>query len=451
MINKEQFIKDYSFFTKINENKIRSYLEDNSIKTLIEHPETLNPTPNQLKNINNLMKLNKLYDLLSKYEEYKFEKTIDMVTFLNSQYENKFEREYFVAVYLDKENKLLGVETTSKGSLDVSIALPRDVLKKAIHYDSDRIVLSHNHPSGSISPSPEDNNATNRIMQAAQTLDIKIIDHIIIGRNDYWSFNEQAGISHPYNIEKTKSNIHTNIYNNDRKQLIDRLSKVTKIPKKTLQDVLKDSSVKDFILDPHEYLVNPKEIEKINLLKNIRDVYFLSLYEKVHQIGSPSNVKDYIDSAYSNNDKIDIVMYLNTKNEVIESKIIPINLTNKEEYQFIMKNALAYDCSRYMLVNKDSSNTVPLICNPADPRINKITEFEHKSELMGVKLLDKLEIGSNRLNSFKTNGILSEAPIIYIENKKNKSPMSERFAAAKEAAASRNENQKPSITKNKER
>ncbi|WP_257238703.1 JAB domain-containing protein [Staphylococcus aureus] len=68
--------------------------------------------------------------------------------FLSGEFENMYDKEHFVVAYLDKENKLLGSEKISTGTLDSSIVHPRDVMKKAIQYGSDRLILAHNHPSG---------------------------------------------------------------------------------------------------------------------------------------------------------------------------------------------------------------------------------------------------------------------------------------------------------------
>ncbi|MDG4500102.1 hypothetical protein NOL12_09870 [Streptococcus suis] len=141
-------IKNLSKFTKVSEEKISTYLETHDLLTLFEHPETINPTQNQLKNFKDLQKLNNLSKKLIVYDEYKFEDTLKSIPFLSGEFENMYDKEHFVVAYLDKENKLLGSEKISTGTLDSSIVHPRDVMKKAIQYGSDRLILAHNHPSG---------------------------------------------------------------------------------------------------------------------------------------------------------------------------------------------------------------------------------------------------------------------------------------------------------------
>ncbi|MBI2629867.1 DNA repair protein RadC [Candidatus Pacearchaeota archaeon] len=99
-------------------------------------------------------------------------------------------QENFIAVHLNNRNYFIKEELITKGILDASIIDPREVFKSAIKNSASRVILVHNHPSGDPSPSKEDQEVTEKLIDAGELLGIKILDHIIIGRDKYWSWKE---------------------------------------------------------------------------------------------------------------------------------------------------------------------------------------------------------------------------------------------------------------------
>jgi len=99
-------------------------------------------------------------------------------------------KEFFHVILLDIKNKPLHNIEISKGSLTAAIVDPKEIIKEATLRSAASIILVHNHPSGETEPSSEDIDITNRVIQACDLVGIKVLDHIIIGRNkeDYYSF-----------------------------------------------------------------------------------------------------------------------------------------------------------------------------------------------------------------------------------------------------------------------
>jgi DNA repair protein RadC len=97
-------------------------------------------------------------------------------------------KEIFKAVLLDGKNKIIKEVTISEGTLTKSIVHPREVIKEAVIESSAALVLIHNHPSGEPQPSQDDIEITNRIISACDLVGIKVLDHIIIGDDNYFSF-----------------------------------------------------------------------------------------------------------------------------------------------------------------------------------------------------------------------------------------------------------------------
>lgn len=99
-------------------------------------------------------------------------------------------KEYFYLFCLDSRNKVIKKELVSVGTLNSSLVHPREVFEPAIRNLSAQIVIAHNHPSGDINPSEEDINITTKLVKAGELLGINILDHVILTKENYFSFKE---------------------------------------------------------------------------------------------------------------------------------------------------------------------------------------------------------------------------------------------------------------------
>ena len=100
--------------------------------------------------------------------------------------------EVFAVVFLNRANKINHFEIISKGGITGTVADPRIILKKALEEDATSLVLCHNHPSGNLKPSRADEDITKKIKEAAAYFDIKIIDHIIVSEDGFYSFADEG-------------------------------------------------------------------------------------------------------------------------------------------------------------------------------------------------------------------------------------------------------------------
>ena len=99
-------------------------------------------------------------------------------------------KEQFVVILLNNKNKVIGTEVVSEGSLSSSIVHPREVFAPAILHHAAAIMVAHNHPSGDPKPSIEDEEVTRLLLRCGKVLGIPMIDHVIIGDGNYYSFLE---------------------------------------------------------------------------------------------------------------------------------------------------------------------------------------------------------------------------------------------------------------------
>jgi DNA repair protein RadC len=102
------------------------------------------------------------------------------------------DREHFRVILLDSKNAVISVETISIGTVNASIVHPREVLKPALEKSATSLILVHNHPTGSVSPSREDILLTRRFEKCGRILGIEIVDHIIVGDGNYMSMKESG-------------------------------------------------------------------------------------------------------------------------------------------------------------------------------------------------------------------------------------------------------------------
>ncbi|SDX86712.1 DNA repair protein RadC [Lachnobacterium bovis DSM 14045] len=120
----------------------------------------------------------------------KMNSPITIANYYMEQLRHKNE-EHFVVAYFDMSCNFLGDERLSKGCVNSTFVSPREIFKNALSKNAVAIVMIHNHPSGNPIASIEDRRITKRVQECGELLGIKVIDHIIIGDNRYFSFKEE--------------------------------------------------------------------------------------------------------------------------------------------------------------------------------------------------------------------------------------------------------------------
>lgn len=101
------------------------------------------------------------------------------------------EREVFLVLYLDNQNRLLECETLFTGTINHTEVHPREVVKLALRHNAAAVILAHNHPSGETEPSKQDRNITQHLVNALAMVEVRVLDHLIVGI-DVLSFAERG-------------------------------------------------------------------------------------------------------------------------------------------------------------------------------------------------------------------------------------------------------------------
>ena len=101
------------------------------------------------------------------------------------------EQEHLMAMYLNNQNQIVDERVISIGTKNRSLASPSDILRYAVRCNASSIIVAHNHPSGSVAPSGNDREFTRNIMECCKLFEIVLLDHVVVGRDTYYSFREK--------------------------------------------------------------------------------------------------------------------------------------------------------------------------------------------------------------------------------------------------------------------
>jgi DNA repair protein RadC len=125
-------------------------------------------------------------------------KTGDLLTspdlvrnYLSSQLRHQ-PREVFAVLFLDNQNRLIAYEELFFGTIDGASVYPREVVRRALAHNCASVILSHNHPSGVAEPSQADCRITQRLQAALELIDVRVIDHMVVGDGEVISFAERG-------------------------------------------------------------------------------------------------------------------------------------------------------------------------------------------------------------------------------------------------------------------
>lgn len=191
----ENFLKGIKTLTGIPYKKLEKYAGMNNLFNILEHPNTIEPNPQQLEKISLLNEFIATYGLLKLQEE---QNKITLNTSLKSgDYFASIlggikDKEEFLVAFMDSGNNIIETRIVSEGSIGEAVVYPRDVLKAALDCDCKSMILSHNHPGGTMKPSTQDVDITEKLVSIFKPLEIHILDHVIVAGNGYYSMAEKG-------------------------------------------------------------------------------------------------------------------------------------------------------------------------------------------------------------------------------------------------------------------
>ena len=127
-----------------------------------------------------------------KKHEFQLSQPQAVVNYLRLKLELK-EHEVFGILFLDGRNCVIAFEELFRGTINTAAVYPREVIKRVLMLNAASMIIAHNHPSSGVAyPSHADRQLTARLVEALQLIDVPILDHIIIGSGEHFSFKEQG-------------------------------------------------------------------------------------------------------------------------------------------------------------------------------------------------------------------------------------------------------------------
>ncbi|QIB69772.1 JAB domain-containing protein [Aminipila butyrica] len=214
----DEHLSNIALLTGIEKDKLTKMVNENSLYYLFKHTEALELLPEQKERLK-AFQASSDFSRLIKREKPKVitgPETIVEIVKPNLQYENQ---EHLQVALLNVKGDVIKIEDVSSGSITETIANPKDIFQKAIQNSAPSIILIHNHPSGNPTPSLEDKNFTRRCVEAGNLLDIKVLDHIIIGDKGYHSMNAEGTVDFDVQVKKSKTILENKLKNFDINKL----------------------------------------------------------------------------------------------------------------------------------------------------------------------------------------------------------------------------------------
>lgn len=184
-----------SKYTGISKTRIDNYLKTNSIDNIFAHPTSITTNHSQIKKIEELRELRNLYTRIKLQEEnkhYELNSSTKAGEYFKTYFADLKDKEHFLCAFLDSQNKIIATKVMSSGTINESPIFARELVKEALMHDANSVIVSHNHPAGAMNPSRADIDSTRAINQAFASVGIKLVDHIIIADNKFYSFAENG-------------------------------------------------------------------------------------------------------------------------------------------------------------------------------------------------------------------------------------------------------------------
>ena len=182
--------KDYELLSIVLGLKISTDLKLNSLADILQSPRAIYGIGQ--KKQEKIYALKEILERLlkaDKNERIIINKPNDIAKILIPRYRYATQ-ENFIIVLLNTKNEIISINDISTGSLNSSIAEPREVFREVLKYPTSSVILAHNHPSGNPNLSVEDIKITKKLVNAGKILGIDVLDHIIIGDNEFRSLKQ---------------------------------------------------------------------------------------------------------------------------------------------------------------------------------------------------------------------------------------------------------------------
>jgi DNA repair protein RadC len=170
-------------YTDIPQNKVYDFVMENAAGKILPYANKLCETDTQKEKLTALFEFKNLYETMKSVEKeqsYSMDSTSNAKAYFTNLFADIDDKERVVVAYLDAKNHVIKTKTASVGTVATASVFPREIIKEALFQNASGIIIAHNHPSGSLNPSPEDIRMTENVKAALDTMNITLLDHVIV-------------------------------------------------------------------------------------------------------------------------------------------------------------------------------------------------------------------------------------------------------------------------------
>jgi DNA repair protein RadC/antirestriction protein ArdC len=192
--DEQRYIHAYARIIGVREEEASEYVQRKGITSLVDNATQLLSTPTQREKHQAFLDLYRMSSAISS-KNPTLSSPEEAAVFFRSVMDKIHDQEAFVVAYLNTKNRLIDYDIVSLGTINSSIVHPREVFRNAIVNKANSVIFCHNHPTGDLTPSPEDHQVTKRLKETGDILGITVLDHLIIAginRNDVYSFKQHV-------------------------------------------------------------------------------------------------------------------------------------------------------------------------------------------------------------------------------------------------------------------
>jgi len=241
-LNTKIFIETVHRYTDIPVEHLFNYIKEYGVKDIAENANIFCATESQRTRLKELFQFKNIYDIINKFgiKSIEFNDSNTVKSYFINYFSNRHDKEYFSVAYLNSSLELIIAKDIFSGTINEARSYPREVIKEAFFHNASSIILAHNHPGGNTQPSMGDIEATKVYFDICKNLNINLIDHLIVTRNNAISLADMGLIN---KLCYLSNNVPIKELKNIRQRIDEAKTKANKIQSLAKYSLFKDKEL----------------------------------------------------------------------------------------------------------------------------------------------------------------------------------------------------------------
>jgi DNA repair protein RadC len=194
-------------YTDIPSNRVISFLTEHRADEILPCANQICETDTQREKLQALFEFKNLYETMKNTEnthEYTLCSSREAKAYFKDFFVDTADKERLAVAFLDTQGKVISAKIMASGTVNETFVYQRELVKEALFANASSVMLAHNHPAGSLTASNADVTMTNQIIASFETVNIRLLDHIIVAGNEAVSFSENGLLDYNQNLSDTQ-------------------------------------------------------------------------------------------------------------------------------------------------------------------------------------------------------------------------------------------------------